>query len=211
MKIKTPGRKCLDDIMKVGLLEGLSSAGIMNMWTTHHQMVRDYWGRVVSDAAYEAMRPRLEKNPYFVVPVFRDKGLFNVVTNFSEDLVLVCPLGEWQQKQSHAQPHMTLQFFTELQKSKKLVLARCELQDNHMTKQDAMFVTHMLLKYYTLPTHYALVEQFNKEPHMFNFNNYLRQIKEDAAIETGKGKNVRIEDAKRELVLPKPTIDIKSA
>eukprot|EP01063_Lacrimia_lanifica_P032783 TRINITY_DN5662_c0_g1_i1.p1 TRINITY_DN5662_c0_g1~~TRINITY_DN5662_c0_g1_i1.p1 ORF type:complete len:232 (+),score=97.05 TRINITY_DN5662_c0_g1_i1:114-809(+) len=204
--IKNAGRKGLDQILKLELLEKASPAAIMNLWTTHHQLLMQYWGRVISAEAYDAMHPRLQENPYFVVPVFRDKGLFNVVTNFQsgrgsdggqDDLVLCSPLGEWQQLQDAATVHMTIQFFTELKKSKGLVLVRCELKDNHMTKQDSMFVTHMLLKYYTMPQNFRMVETFNKDPAQFNYHQYLKMIKDEAAVETGKGTDVEIVDEKK--------------
>ncbi|KAJ9469895.1 ATP synthase mitochondrial F1 complex assembly factor 1 [Diplonema papillatum] len=204
--LKEAGRKSLDSILKLELLEKASPAAIMNLWTTHHQLVMQYWGRVISTEAFEVIAPRLKECPYFVVPVFRDKGMFNVVTNFQagrgadagrDDLMLCCPLGEWQAKQDHASIHMTIQFFTELSKSKGIVLVRCELMDQHMTKQDAMFVTHILLKYYTLPHLFNHVELFNKSPNQFSYHNYLRQMKEEAKVETGKGKNIEILDEKR--------------
>eukprot|EP00755_Sulcionema_specki_P018576 Sspe_Gene.67221::Locus_39685_Transcript_1_1_Confidence_1.000_Length_703::g.67221::m.67221/K07555/ATPeAF1, ATPAF1, ATP11; ATP synthase mitochondrial F1 complex assembly factor 1 len=196
--LKEAGRKSLDQIMKIDLLERTPPADIINIWKTHHEMILHYWGRVVSAAQYEVIQPRLRQNPYFVVPVFRDKGLFNVVTNYQPDLdlVLVAPLGEWQKKQDHTTTHMTIQFFPELIKAKGLVLVRCELQDQHMTKQDAMFVTHILLKYYTFPQNFSLVETFNKNPSQFDYHAFLRQLKEEAEANTGKGKNVQILDKK---------------
>eukprot|EP01064_Diplonema_japonicum_P006592 TRINITY_DN1443_c1_g1_i1.p1 TRINITY_DN1443_c1_g1~~TRINITY_DN1443_c1_g1_i1.p1 ORF type:complete len:220 (+),score=69.60 TRINITY_DN1443_c1_g1_i1:45-704(+) len=196
---KHAGRKALDQILKMELIENASPPAIINLWYTHHEMMMQYWGRVLSGDAYDAMYPRLKANPYFVVPVFRDKGLFNVVTNFKtdEDIVLCCPLGEWQEKQDHASVHMTIQFFTELKQSKNLVLVRCELQDNHMTKQDAMFVTHCLMKYYTMPKQFEFVETFNKNPSQFNYHNYLRAMKLDAEANTGKGGNIEILEEKK--------------
>eukprot|EP01062_Namystynia_karyoxenos_P061085 TRINITY_DN53048_c0_g1_i1.p1 TRINITY_DN53048_c0_g1~~TRINITY_DN53048_c0_g1_i1.p1 ORF type:complete len:251 (+),score=98.39 TRINITY_DN53048_c0_g1_i1:64-753(+) len=198
---RKPGRKSLDQIVKLDLFEKTPPADIMNMWMTHHQFDLQYWGRVLSAQQYEALQPRMRQCPYFVVPVFRDKGLFNVVTNYQtghDDLILCAPLGEWQEKQDNAPIHMTIQFFTELARSKELVLVRCELKDQRMTKQDAMFVTHTLLRYYTLPNLYQTVETFNKNPSQFDFHAYLRQIKEDAARETGKGARVEIADKKTE-------------
>ncbi|CUG89910.1 Hypothetical protein, putative, partial [Bodo saltans] len=127
--LKTPGRKSLDEICKVSLLEATPAAQVATIWNEHHKQFVQYWGRTISVQAYEALRPRLAQSPYFVIPVFRDKGLFNVVTNFHNDLVGVAPLGEYQKKQDHAGIHMTIQFFTELSRSKQLVLVRCEIKD----------------------------------------------------------------------------------
>lgn len=193
--VKLPGRKALDDVCKLSLLEAAPPEQIINIWNDNHMQFVQYYGRVISAAAYTAMRPRLEQSPYFVVPVFRDKGLFNVVTNFNDDLVGVVPLGEWQQKGDSAIPHMTVQFFTELARSKDLVLVRCEISDKVFTKQDCTFVVQMLLKYYTMPNLYSTyVETFNKKPHNFDFHAFLRHMKDEA----GKD-NIKIEDRKTEM------------
>lgn len=189
---KIPGRKGLDDICKLDLLEATPASQIAWVWNTHHTQFPQYWGRTISVAAYEALRPRLEKNPYFVVPCFRDKGLFNAVTNFHNDLIGVVPLREFQEKGDNAIIHMTIQFFTELSRSKNLVLVRCEIQDKVFVRQDCIYLTQMLLKYYTLPRLYETwVETFNKRPNQFDFHAYLRQMKDEA----GKDK-IRIEDKK---------------
>lgn len=178
---KTPGRKCLDDICKLSLLEATPAADVAAIWNTYQSQFVQYWGRTISAEAYNALRPRLAASPYFVVPVFRDKGLFNVVTNFNEDLVGVVPLGEYQKKQDGAQMHMSIQFFTELAATKRLVLVRCEIQDKVFVRQDCIFVTQMLLKYYTIPRLYETwVESFNKRPNQFDFHAYLRAIKDEA-------------------------------
>eukprot|EP01065_Artemidia_motanka_P019432 TRINITY_DN2308_c1_g1_i1.p2 TRINITY_DN2308_c1_g1~~TRINITY_DN2308_c1_g1_i1.p2 ORF type:complete len:215 (+),score=55.69 TRINITY_DN2308_c1_g1_i1:115-759(+) len=195
------GRKCLDQIVKLHLFEQAAPVDIINMWSMHHEFDFQYWGRVLPAQAYEALQPRMRQCPYFVVPVFRDRGIFNVVTNYHtghDDLVVCAPLGEYQEKGDNATVHMTIQFFTELAKSKGLVLVRCELSDKRMTKQDAMFVTHILLKYYSSPTHYQYVETFNKSPNQFNYHNYLRHMKEEATKEMDKGKNIQIMDEKRD-------------
>ena len=189
---KIPGRKSLDDVCKLSLLEAADPPTITAIWTNHHKQYIHYGGRVIPAAAYDAIRTRLEKSPYFVVPVFRDKGLFNVVTNFNRDLVGVVPLGEWQKRQDHTQIHMTIQFFTELARTKGLVLVRTEIQDKVFVRQDCTFVMQMLLKYYSNPGLYeAYVEVFNKRPHAFDFHAFLRHMKDEA----GKD-NIKIEDKK---------------
>jgi len=179
--VKLPGRKGLDDIVKLSLLEAAPTEVVTNIWHNHHQQYPMYWGRVMPSTAYLAMRPRLSACPYFVIPVFRDKGLFNVVTNFNTDIIGVVPLGEFQKKGDHAVIHMTVQFFTELSQSKGLVLVRCEIQDKVMTKTDCVFLTQMLLKYYTMPALYeAYVETFNRRPHAFDYHAFLRHMKDEA-------------------------------
>jgi len=193
--VKLPGRKGLDDVCKLNLLEAATPAEIMNIWNFNHTQYVQYYGRVLPTSAYEAMRPRLEKCPYFLVPVFRDKGLFNAVTNFNQDLVGVVPLGEYQTKGDHAIPHMTVQFFTELSRSKGLVLVRCEIQDQVFRKQDCAFVTQMMLKYYSTPGLYEKwVETFNKAPHQYDYHAFLRHMKD----EVGKD-NINILDKKSEM------------
>ena len=193
--VKLPGRKGLDDVCKINLLEKASQAEVINIWNFNHTQFVQYYGRVLPTSAYDQMRPRLEKSPYFLVPVFRDKGLFNAVTNFNQDLVGVVPLGEYQKQGDHAIPHMTVQFFTELAHSKGLVLVRCEIQDKVFTKQDCMFVTQMLLKYYTNPSLYEKwVETFNRQPNQYDYHAFLRHMKDEA----GKD-NIKIEDKKTEM------------
>lgn len=189
---KRPGRKSLDEICKQSLFEMSTPQQVATIWNNHHQQFLQYWGRTISAEAYYALEPRLKACPYFVIPVFRDKGLFNVVTNFKDDLVGVAPLGEWQKKQDDAQIHMTVQFFTELARSKQLVLVRCEIKDEVFKRVDCVFLTQMLLKYYTFPRLYETwVETFNKRPGQFDYHAFLRAMKDEA----GKD-DIRIEDKK---------------
>lgn len=192
---KRPGRKCLDEVVKLHLFEAASPMQVASIWNNHHQQFTQYWGRTISSAAYNAIAPRLRLCPYFVIPVFREKGLFNVVANYSDDLVGVAPLGEWQKKQDHTSLHMTIQFFTELSCSKQLVLVRCEIKDEVFKRSDCLFVTQMILKYYTLLNLYeSWVETFNKRPNQFDYHAFLRAMKDDA-----RKDNIRIEDKKSEL------------
>eukprot|EP00796_Vickermania_ingenoplastis_P005263 gene5263-3771_t len=186
---------CLDEVVKLHLFEQATPMQVATIWNQHHLQFIQYWGRTISTAAYNAIEPRLRRCPYFVVPVFRDKGLFNVVTNFSDDVVGVAPLGEWQQKQDATSLHMTIQFFTELSRSKQLVLVRCEIKDEVFKRSDCLFVTQMLLKYYTLPSLFERwVETFNKKPNQFDYHAFLRSMKDDA----GKD-NIIIEDKKSDM------------
>eukprot|EP00758_Cryptobia_borreli_P017126 Tbor_TRINITY_DN6163_c1_g2::TRINITY_DN6163_c1_g2_i1::g.22228::m.22228/K07555/ATPeAF1, ATPAF1, ATP11; ATP synthase mitochondrial F1 complex assembly factor 1 len=189
---KTPGRKSLSDICKVDLMESTPPAHLSWVWNEHHKQYPQYWGRTISTAAYQALQPRLIKSPYFIIPVFRDKGLFNVVVNFHNDIVGVTPLREFQEKQDNASINMTIQFFSELSRSKNMVLVRCEIQDKVFVKQDTMFITQMILKYYTIPRLYEQwVETFNKRPNQFDYHQYLRAMKDEA-----KKDNIKIEDKK---------------
>ncbi|CCW69402.1 unnamed protein product [Phytomonas sp. Hart1] len=203
---KYPGRKSLDEIVKLSLFEAENVQQVAKIWNFHHSQYVQYWGRVITSAAYYALEPRLRQNPYFVIPVFREKGLFNVVTNFKDDLVGVAPLGEWQTKQDNTQIHMTIQFFTELAHTKNIVLVRCEIKDTVFVRTDCIFLTQMLLKYYTLPSLYETwVETFNKHPNRFDYHAYLRAMKEEAHKD-----NIKIMDKKTALTYDAygPTIDI---
>ncbi|KAG8346895.1 putative ATP11 protein [Trypanosoma vivax] len=191
---KIPGRKCLDEICKLNLLEATQAARVAVIWNEHHKQFMQYWGRAISAEAYNALQPRLRQCPYFVIPVFRTKGLFNVVTNWDRDLIATAPLAEWQQKQDHAQPHMTIQFFTELARTKNLVLVRCEIKDNVFVRQDCVFITQMLLRYYSIPRLYeSWVEVFNKHPNRFDYHMFLKNMKDEA-----RRDDIRIEDKKTE-------------
>ena len=205
--LKIPGRKSLDEICKLPLLEATPAPAVAHLWNEHHKQFIQYWGRTISTQAYDALQPRLAKSPYFVIPVFRDKGLFNVVTNFNNDLVGVVPLGEFQKKGDHAQVHMTIQFFTELSRSKQLVLVRCEIQDKVFVRMDCVFITQMLLKYYTVPRLYeTYVEPFNKRPTQFDYHQYLKAMKDEAQKD-----DIRIEDKKSSPMLQDqygPILDI---
>eukprot|EP01006_Ploeotia_vitrea_P058490 TRINITY_DN69534_c0_g1_i1.p1 TRINITY_DN69534_c0_g1~~TRINITY_DN69534_c0_g1_i1.p1 ORF type:complete len:242 (-),score=15.19 TRINITY_DN69534_c0_g1_i1:192-884(-) len=178
--LKEAGRKGLDQIMKVAMAEREHPMAIANMWTTRHDYEIQTVGKVLSGNAYRALRPRLLENRFFVIPVFREQGLFNVMINNQSEMTLVAPLGEFQKKGDQCATHMTIQFFTELLASKDMVLMRSELKDNVMDKRDATHVTNTFLRYYTLPDCYQFVEQFNKQAHSFDFNRYLKKLQDDA-------------------------------
>ncbi|KNH01726.1 hypothetical protein XU18_5094 [Perkinsela sp. CCAP 1560/4] len=179
--LKLPGRKSLESIVKTNELSKLSSAEIMNIWMMRHENLIQYYGRIVSADAYRALLPRFEKCPYFVIPIFRDTALFNVVTCFDRDLIGVSPLKAWQDKQDATDVHMTIQFFDDFAATKGIVLVRAEIKDEIFKKSDCAFACTMLLKYYSLPLKYQeWVETFNKSPQSFDYHRYLRQMKDEA-------------------------------
>jgi hypothetical protein len=193
--LKTPGRKGLDEIVKLNLFEDATPDKCASLWNDHHIQYAQYYGRVLEAPAYEAIRPRLAACPYFVIPVFRDKGLFNVVTNFSNDIMGVVPLAEFQKHQDNAEIHMTVQFFTELAVSKGLVLVRCEIQDKVLMRKDCIFITKMVLKYYTMQNLFEpYVEAFNKRPNSYDYHALLRHMQKEAGQD-----NIEIKDRKQEL------------
>eukprot|EP00906_Rhabdomonas_costata_P021015 RCo030551 len=177
---KEVGRKGLNEILKMELVERVSPKGITNMWLMHHEYAIQYVGKVLSAAAYSALSPRLLGNPFFVVPVFREKGLFNVMLNNQKDLTLVAPLGEFQKQGDLCQVHLTIQFFTELMNSKGLVLLRTEIKDQVLNKQDAIHITNTFLRYYTYPNCFEFVHEFNRRPNQFDYHRFLRHLKEDS-------------------------------
>eukprot|EP01079_Euglenida_sp_SAG-EU17-18_P011043 gene11043-297_t len=238
------------------------------MWLKTYNYDLHYYPRVISAEAYQAplptlppsltrapnlrvfpaLQPRLHRNPFFIIPCFRDKGIFNVVTNnqvchhmlkffalaqYLYDVLVQLPvlllaamqptqpeytvathLDEWQQKQGNAEAHVVISFFTELIKSKELVLVRSEIKESakimnrtptlvhasHSLRyipllQDAKHITDMVLKYYTLPDLYEYVQAFNQAPQTFDYHVHLelvrRQVqKDDIAITERKNERV---------------------
>ena len=132
---KLPGRKSLEMIMKTDRLAMLTPPEIINLWISHHKELIQYWGHAFSIEAYTFVRERLHASPYFCIPIFRDCGLFNVVTCFEQDLIGVAPLKEWQEQGDHCQPHMLIQFFPELSSSKKNCPGPCRTQRYHTAER----------------------------------------------------------------------------
>lgn len=82
---------------------------------------------------------------------------------------------------------------------------RCEIKDEVFVRTDCIFVTQMILKYYTLPRLYETwVETFNKRPRFFDYHAYLRAMKDEAHRD-----NIHIKDKKSEMMIDAygPVID----
>ena len=86
-------------------------------------------------------------SPYFVWPVQRSEGLFNVLSQIQGTSVLMTYLEAFKLNPANAPPYLTLIFFDDLIKSKKLVLIRGDVA-NELDKTEANQLLTSLIDWY---------------------------------------------------------------
>eukprot|EP01027_Heterolobosea_sp_BB2_P006774 GEZU01010179.1.p1 GENE.GEZU01010179.1~~GEZU01010179.1.p1 ORF type:complete len:134 (+),score=59.32 GEZU01010179.1:43-444(+) len=113
----------------------------------------------------------------FVLPIFKNIGFMTVVIQFQNPYVLITSHREFMKKAQNAPPYLTLTHFTDLLRTKGLVLVRGEVNFEHINKGEAVEFLELLYKFYLTDDLYnKFVEPFNKYPHLFNFQELLNAI-----------------------------------
>jgi ATP synthase F1 complex assembly factor 1 len=84
---------------------------------------------------------------------------------------------EYHTHKENARPHMSLNYFTELQASKGIVLMAGDVDSKILSPKDAQYLVNILQSYYlTTPEKLKLVHTFNKDPKNFDFQKLLEDL-----------------------------------
>lgn len=117
----------------------------------------------------------------FIYPVRRSGGHFTLVGQAQDNIMvaaadqLFAHLHDFKHNSVLTTPIMILVFFEELLKSKSLVLARADVVDKSLNREEANRVFSQVLMFYgTGELYERFVLPFNRDPDNFNYSEYSK-------------------------------------
>lgn len=110
----------------------------------------------------------------------REEGVEFFFLQFNFHQCNFTSLLEYKTKGSEARPFLTLTHFTELEKSKGIVLMKGEINDDVklLDTANAQFLAFALQQFYVTGSeeNLKLVEKFHKKPAEFDFNEVIKAV-----------------------------------
>jgi ATP synthase F1 complex assembly factor 1 len=170
------GPNKLDDVLKIELLQDKTKAEVAAMWMQYHEDKPDTIGLVLqggSNVGTEVLA-RASKAPFFISPVFRDDGFFNLVSQFHQPChFFMAYLEDYKMDPISATPLVTFSVFDEL-KEHDLTLVRCEILNKALSEEEGYKVVESVLDSYRQD--YENVETFNQQPNAFDIDSYISRM-----------------------------------
>ncbi|RCH97736.1 ATP synthase mitochondrial F1 complex assembly factor 1 [Rhizopus azygosporus] len=169
----------LDKIVKLELFEKETPENIEKIWTAGHAN-KDCITAVIPSDIYDKLYKRSQDYPMFVVPMPREEGVEFYFLQFNFHQCYFTSLLEYKAKGTEARPFLTLTHFTELQKSKGLVLMKGDINDEPrmLDTSNAQFLAFALQQFYASGSEdkLKLVEKFHKSPGEFDFQELIKAV-----------------------------------
>lgn len=132
-----PGPKSLDQVVNVAKLEKAPTLEISQIWTEFHKFKLSSTSDFFSSEEWALLSRRATACPIFVIPIFKNVGFLSVLAQWQMPYLLVTSLKEYQVKKDKAMPYVTVTHFTELEKTKNVVLSRGEVNYEFVSKVEA--------------------------------------------------------------------------
>lgn len=170
-----PVARKLREVVKLSLFEKENVDTIKDIWTKFHQPKKHLVARSFSKEEYSVFGPKMKECPMFIYPVKRDSGHFTLVGQAQENVILFAHLDDFKKNSILTNPIMVLVFFEELLKTKGVVLARADITDGSLKREEANRIFSQVLMFYgTGELFERFVIPFNREPSQFNYAEYSR-------------------------------------
>jgi hypothetical protein len=109
--------------------------------------------------------------PFFVQPIFREAGFFNLMAQFqTPSHFLLAYLEDYKMDPHSATPLLTFSVFDDFAESKDVTLVRVDLFNKGIQDEEGRKVVESLLDHYRNDADYASIETFNRRPGDFDFD-----------------------------------------
>ncbi|CEG35372.1 protein mitochondrial precursor [Plasmopara halstedii] len=171
-----PGARSLEQIVKLDLLENEHAPKIRSIWEEFHADKDDAVAMTLDAIEFQALVTRATAAPYFVLPVYRQEGYFNMLCQFQQSCFLVTYLEAFKENPAAAPPCIAVSLYIDLLETKKLVLLRADVI-NMLDKNESQQLLMQLLTSYQNDKLYEHVDKFNNKPDQFDFEAYRLMMK----------------------------------
>lgn len=168
-----PSPRLLKDIVKLPLLAMESTEKIETVWHERHFNDMARVGRIISQSKFDLLMSNSKQFPMFIFPVHRPSGYIVLVSQFQDRHCLLTGLEAYQKQGSSAHPICVLTFYDELKEKKNVVLARCDITDPIVTKNEVQRLYDDIVFTYTADGPLQSVREFNLRPSEFDFEAYF--------------------------------------
>ncbi|KAI9916556.1 hypothetical protein PsorP6_017027 [Peronosclerospora sorghi] len=172
-----PGARSLEQLVKLELLEKEQTPEIRTIWNKFHADKDDAIATALNAIQFHALVERATKAPYFIFPVYRQDGFFNMLCQFQQSCFLITYLEAFKENPSAAPPCVAVSLYDNLIATKDLALVRADVI-HMLDKKESQLLLHQLLTSYQRDELYDLVDKFNNKPNQFDFELYRRLLKD---------------------------------
>ena len=129
-----PAPRKLNEIVKTEDLLKEDAQEIKRIWMEYHDEKSDCLAASITMEQHEMLLARGKDCPFFIFPIYRGEGFFNMITQFQDSCFLVTYLEAYKENPAQAPPCLTVSIFGDLVKSKQLGLIRVDIA-NMLDKQ----------------------------------------------------------------------------
>ncbi|TMW66772.1 hypothetical protein Poli38472_014084 [Pythium oligandrum] len=170
-----PAPQTLQQIVKLDLLVNEEPTQIRRIWEDYHSEKDDAIARVLDGTEYSTLMERARSAPYFIFPVYRQGGFFNMLCQFQDKCFLVTYLEAFKENPALAPPCVTVSLFDDLLAEKDVGLLRADVV-NMLDKAETEKLLNQLLRSYSNEKLYDWVDKFNNRPNEFDFDAFRHAI-----------------------------------
>ncbi|KAJ0411393.1 hypothetical protein ATCC90586_004379 [Pythium insidiosum] len=172
-----PAPRTLQQIVKLELLENEEPAEIQRIWENYHAEKDDCIATTMSAVDFNAIKERARSAPFFVFPVYRQGGFFNMLCQFQDTCFLVTYLEAFKENPGLAPPCLTVSLFDNLVEKKQLGLIRADVV-NMLDKAESEKLLSQLIASYSDKSLFQWVDKFNNRPNEFDFEAYRKELEQ---------------------------------
>lgn len=122
-----PAPRTLQEIVKLELLAKEESDSIAQIWSKYHEDKSDAIATTLPGKDFSSFRDRARHSPFFIFPVYRQEGFFNMLCQFQDKCFLVTTLEAFKENPALAPPCLTISLYDELLESKSVGLLRVDV------------------------------------------------------------------------------------
>ncbi|KAG2507449.1 hypothetical protein JM16_008871 [Phytophthora kernoviae] len=172
-----------EQIVKLELLKNEQAPQIRSIWEDFHVDKDDAVATTLLADEFQSIVKRATAAPYFIFPVYRQEGFFNMQCQFQQSCFLVTYLEAFKEDPSAAPPCVAVTLYDNLLEKKELALVRADVI-NMLDKKESQLLLQQLLISYQNDKLYDHVNKFNNQPEQFDFEAYRLLLKNVTASET---------------------------
>jgi len=170
------GPRRLSDILKTELLADKSAVEISALWTAYHDKKDNVHGLTLNAAQGKSVLSRAAQCPFFLHPVFRERGHFMILSQFqAPNYFLLAYLEDYRNDPARAQPLLTVSVFDDLAEEHGLNLVRCDVVSKGIEDDEGYAICQRLLDDYENEDNFRTVHLFNKKPDSFDVDEFVKE------------------------------------
>lgn len=178
-----PVPRKLRDVVKMSLFQTESPASIKQLWEEQYRSNRKVVSATTDRETFERFRRNLAHCPFFIAPLRRGEGFFNLVLQAQDQKqVLFTSLELFRKSPATAPAYYCITTFDELLEDKGLALLRGDVISAEISRVDAEFLLHYLRSFYTDADQFQWVEKFNHKSREFDFDEFLSRFKDHIPV-----------------------------
>jgi len=166
----------LDSLVKVNELEKEDVNKITEVWLEYHKQ-KPCISAVIPAETYTKMISKATPCPRFVFPVFEGEGFLSFYCQLvNPKYCIFTTLEQYSTKHEHAAQYLKMAYFTEFEKTKKIVLMRGDVDTQFLSTQKAQFLANLWQIFLLDENKYQLMQNFNQKSAQFDFNSVLKEV-----------------------------------